>query len=149
MTVLTKLKLSNKERTERRESVEQRLRRKLKGRLVEQQEMVAADLKGEELVKTTIKYFPNKETGEAIRKEVPKRLKRWYWQEADGTVCLKLYYGSAVLPISGEQSTIEVKSLDKLPAALETAIEAVEAGELDKVMTEALGQRRTMLRKKK
>ncbi len=44
------------------------------------------------------------------------------------------------------KSTIEVGPMDKLPKVIDMVIEAVSAGELDKVLKAALGARRVKLR---
>tara|TARA_R110002072_G_scaffold300627_3_gene478538 strand:+ start:7010 stop:7459 length:450 start_codon:yes stop_codon:yes gene_type:complete len=146
MAILAKLKTSKKERSTGREGVEQRLRRKMKERLIEQRDFAAADLAGEQIIRTTTKFIPNKETGELIRQEVPKRIKRWYWKEPDGNVCMKLFYGSSVVSLNGDSTTIEVKEFGKLPETIDLVIEAVEAGELDEVLKFAMTERRTKLR---
>ena len=51
------------------------------------------------------------------------------------------------LAITGDKSTIEVGTLDKLPKIIETIIEAVKAGELDKQLTAAMAERRLKLKK--
>lgn len=146
MAMLAKLKTSKKERSSKREPVEQWLQRKIKERLLEQKEFAEADIAGEQIVRTTIKFVPNKETGEVVRQEVPKRIKRWYWKEADGTVCMKLFYGSSVVGFNGDASTFEVKELAKLPETIDLIIEAVEAGELDEPLMTAMADRRSKLR---
>ncbi len=45
------------------------------------------------------------------------------------------------------KSTIEVGLMDKLPKVIDMVIEAVSAGELDKVLKAALGERRVKLRR--
>ena len=149
MALLAKLKTSKKERSTSRESIDVRLRRKMIDRLMEQRKFAEADLAGEQIVQTTIKFKPNKVTGEVTRQEVPKRIKRWYWKDADGTVCLKLLYGSAVVAFNGEASTIEAKELSKLPEAIDLVVAAVEAGELDKPLKAAMDDRRSKLRRVK
>ena len=146
MAVLVKLKTSKKERSQSRESVEQRLRRKLRLRLLEQKEFAEADINGEEIIRTRYKWFVHPETGETTRREVPKRIRRWYWQEADGNVCLKLLYGSSPISFNGDNSTIEVKELSKLPETIDLLMEAVDAGELDDTLKTAMGERRLKLR---
>ena len=145
MTIMSKLKTSDKERSGAREPVEQRLRRKLIARLQEQKELVEAELEGKHLVRTHTKFVHNAETGETTRQEVPKRTKRWFWKEQDGTVCLKLFYGSSIIGLA-DGSTIEAKGLDKLPSTIDTIVEAVETGELDEPLKIASDERRLRFR---
>ena len=147
MTHLTKLKLTDKTRAAVEASPEDLLRSKLIARLLEQKELVEADLKGEQLTKTRFKFITDSETGESKRVEVQKQLRRWWWKDEDGQVNLTLRYGNRPLAIANGKSTIEIGTLDKLPRVIETIIEAVKAGELDKQLNAAMAERRLKLKK--
>ena len=147
MSHLTKLKLTDKARTDVETNPEDLLRNKLITRLLEQKELVEADLKGEHLTKTRFKFVTDTETGETKRVEVQKQMRRWWWQDEDGQVMLTLRYGNRPLAITGDKSTIEVGTLDKLPKVIDTIIEAVKAGELDKQLNAAMAERRLKLKK--
>ena len=149
MAVLAKLKTSKKDQASGRETVENRLRRKMKERLAEQREFVEADLSNQPIMLTKKKWVLNQTTGQSECIDAPKRVRRWYWKEADGNVCMKLLYGNSPLAFNGESSTIEVKELAKLPEAIDTLMEAIDQGELDAAMKEALGNRRSILRPRK
>ena len=147
MSHLTKLKLTDKTRTAVETNPEDLLRSKLITRLLEQKELVEADLKGEQLTKTRFKFVTDSETGETKRIEVQKQLRRWWWKDEDGGVMLTLRYGNKPLAITGDKSTIEIGSLDKLPKFIDTIIEGVKAGELDKRLNAAMVERRAKLKK--
>lgn len=147
MTTLSKLKTSTKSKTNAQETNQQHLRRMMREKLVEQRELVEASIKGEQIVKTSIKYVPNMMTGELIQQQVPRQLRKWYWQEADGTVCMHFLYGSIKIPISGENTTIEVKDLSKLPATIDLVLAALEAGELDEALLAAMEKRKQVMRR--
>ena len=147
MSHLTKLKLTDKTRTDVETNPEDLLRNKLITRLLEQKELVEADLKGEQLFKTRFKFVTDSETGETKRVEVQKQLRRWWWKDEDGKVNLALRYGNRPLAIANGKSTIEIGTLDKLPKIIETIIEAVKAGELDKQLNAAMAERRLKLKK--
>ena len=147
MTYLIKLKLTDKTRTDVETNAEDLLRSKLITRLLEQKELVEADLKGEQLFKTRFKFVTDSETGEAKRAEVQKQLRRWWGKDEDGQVMLTLRYGNKPLAIADGKSTIEVGTLDKLPKIIETIIEAVKAGELDKQLNAAMAERRAKMKK--
>lgn len=149
MAILTKLKISKKERAGSRETVEQRLRRQMIDRLKEQRGFVSADIAGEKILKTTTRFIPNKLTGEVTRQEVPVRIRRWYWQEPTGAACMNLLYGSSTIKFHDDSSTIEIKELTKVPETIDMLIEAVEAGELDGAMKAALDERREKFRRAK
>lgn len=147
MALLAKLKTSKKERSMGRETPENRLRRKMKERLIEQKEFAETDLKNDPVIRMAYKWVLNAETGQSDRVEVPKRIRRWYWKEADDNVCMKLLYGSSPILLNGDNSTIEVKELSKLPETIDTLVQAVEAGELDEALKKAMEQRKGFLRK--
>ncbi len=127
-------------------TVEERLRHKLIDRLKEQKELAEADLKGEQLVRTRYKSIKDEETGEIKRLQVPRLLRRWWWQDETDAVLLELRYGNKPIAVVDNKSTIEVGTMDKLPKVIDMVIEAVSAGELDKVLKAALGERRVKLR---
>jgi hypothetical protein len=147
MTHLTKLTLTDKTRTDVEMNPEDALLNKLIARLLEQKELAEADLKGEQLTKTRFKFVTDSETGENKRVEFQKQLRRWWWTDEDGQVMLTLRYGNRPLAIAGDKSTIEIGTLDKLPKIIDTIIEAVKAGELDKQLNAAMAERRLKLKK--
>ena len=147
MPHLTKLKLTDKTRTDVETNPEDILRNKLITRLLEQRELVEADLKGEQLFKTRFKFVTDSETGETKRVEVQKQLRRWWWKDEDGQVMLTLRYGNKPLAIADGKSTLEIGTMDKLPKIVDTIIEAVKAGELDKPLNAAMAERRLKLKK--
>ncbi len=61
-------------------------------------------------------------------------------------VLLELRYGNKPIAIADNKGTFEVGAMDKLPKVIDMVIEAVSAGELDKVLKAALGERRVKLR---
>ncbi len=73
----------------------------------------------------------DEETGETKRVEVPRLLRRWWWQDETGAVLLELRYGNKPIAVVDNKSTIEVGPMDKLPKVIDMVIEAVSAGELD------------------
>ncbi len=147
MAHLSKLKFSDKQRSQVKMTVEERLRHKLIDRLKEQKELAEADLDGKALVRTRYKMIKDEETGETKRVEVPRMMRRWWWQDETDAVLLELRYGNKPIVIADNKSTIEVGAMDKLPKVIDMVIEAVAAGELDKVLKAALGERRVKLRR--
>ena len=146
MAHLSKLKFSDKHRSRVKMTVEERLRHKLIDRLKEQKELAEADLNGEPLVKMRYKSIKDEATGEMKRVQVPRQLRRWWWKDETDAVLLELRYGNKPIAVVDNKSTIEVGAMDKLPKVIGMVIEAVSAGELDKVLNAALGDRRVKLR---
>ncbi len=79
MAHLSKLRFSDKQRSQVKMTVEERLRHKLIDRLKEQKELAEADLNGKALVRTRHKMIKDEETGETRRVEVPRLMRRWWW----------------------------------------------------------------------
>ncbi len=146
MAHLSKLKFSDKQRSQVKMTVEERLRHKLIDRLKEQKELAEADLSGNALVRMRHKIIKAEETGKTKRVQVPRLMRRWWWQDETDVVLLELRYGNKPIAVVDNKSTIEVGALDKLPKVIDMVIEAVSAGELDKVLKVALGERRVKLR---
>ncbi len=94
MAHLSKLKFSDKQRSQVKMTVEERLRHKLINRLKEQKELAEADLNGVPLVKTRHKMIKDEETGEMKRVQVPRLMRRWWWQDETDAVLLELRYGN-------------------------------------------------------
>jgi hypothetical protein len=115
MPHLAKLKFSDKQRSQVKMTVEERLRHKLIDRLKEQKELAEADLSGNALVKTRYKMIKDEETGETKRVQVPRLMRRWWWQNETDVVLLELRYGNKPIAIADNKSTIEVGPMDKLP----------------------------------
>ena len=63
--------------------------------------------------------------------ERPKRIKPWWFTDANGKVCVAIRYGAKVIELAKGKSAIEVASPAALIEALETVNAAVLAGELD------------------
>jgi hypothetical protein len=149
MSHLAKLKLNERTRADVKQTPEQRLRAKLVDHLKLQKEIAEADLKGELINKTRLKFVRDEATGETRRIEVPKLVRRWWWKDKHDAVLLQLRYGSRPIAVSGKNSTIEVGQESDIPNVIDTVIDAVNAGELDKPLKAALGERRLKLRQVK
>ncbi len=119
MTHLAKLKFSDKQRSQVKMTVEERLRHKLIDRLKEQKELAEADLIGKALVRMRHKMIKDEETGETKRVEVPRLLRRWWWKDETDAVLLELRYGNKPIAIADNKRTIEVGAMDKLPKVID------------------------------
>ncbi len=147
MTLMAKLKLSDITRTRQTLTVEESLRARLLGHLTEQQELIAAELKGETLVKSRKIYVTN-DAGERVTQDAERRMRKWYWQDGDGTWYFELRYGGKVMNIVGEKAAIEAGKINDIPKIIDTVIEAVKAGELDGALLTAKKARVAILRRK-
>ena len=142
MTVLTKLKLTDAKRDVVRDPVMMR-RQKLIEKLGEQAKLADGLLKDEPVQFTRKVNVKDAETGERKQVEKPKRVRQWFWHNLGGTWFLEVRFGNKVLELAKGQQAIEVGGKDKLPATIETVIEAVKAGELDAEIQKAGAKRKT------
>jgi hypothetical protein len=76
-----------------------------------------------------------------------RRLHKWYWRNGDGNWLLELRYGNRPLKLNGDSTAVLVGKLEQLTSVIETLIEAVTAGELDKALAAAKKERMATLRK--
>lgn len=146
MSALRKLTTSSKSKADAKEPDQQRLRRLLRDNLTEQGEIIEAELRGEQLIKLKTIYVLNKLTGEIQQQQVSRQLRRWFWENPDGTACLQLLYWNIPLTLRGDDTTIEVKTLAELPAAIELVIKAIDGGELDGALIDAMERRKEKMR---
>ena len=148
MTVMQGLKLTAEKRTRVAATLEDSLRGKLLERLDEQKELVGAELAGKQLVKTRTVYVTN-DAGERVAQEKPRRIRKWYCHNGDGAWFIELRYGGKVMKIAGENTAIEIGELKKAQKVIDTLMQAVTAGELDKALLAAKKERMAMLRRNK
>lgn len=146
MGVMRKLKFTKEQKTNAAETVEEQMRKNLLKHLEEQLELAQAELRGEQLVKTRQVYV-TQEDGERVVQNVERRVRKWYWRNADGNWFMEVRYGNKALKLSGENTAIEVGGQDKLVEVIGTVKDAVEAGELDKALNMARKERLATLRK--
>jgi hypothetical protein len=104
-------------------------RRKLVDK-IEQQIKLAADAS----------YAPSKliwvadENGVQQRREVAKRMKRWWVENIDGSAQLTIRYGSKPLEIMKGKNAIECENSASISSVLETVKQAVIDGEFDAIL---------------
>ena len=72
--------------------------------------------------------------GREHRVEVPKRVKRWWTEQSNGTVLLTVRYGSKPLELAKGKNAIVVNSLVELPTVLAHLKTAAEKGEFDTLL---------------
>lgn len=63
--------------------------------------------------------------------EVPKRMKRWWYNKADGSVELTVRVGARRLELAKGKDAIALKSADEVILTLNALIDAVQCGEFD------------------
>lgn len=85
-------------------------------------------------------YAPTKliwaadDSGVQQRREVAKRIKRWWVENIDGSAQLTIRYGSKPLEIVKGKNAIECESVFVIASILETVKQAVIDGEFDTIL---------------
>ena len=77
--------------------------------------------------------------GSDQRREMPKRIKRWWVQNVDGTVQLTIRYGAKALEFAKGKSAIECVSISEVSDVLTKVKEATINGELDGMLSGDFG----------
>lgn len=111
-------------------SPEQHRRTKLINKLLEQKAIAEADRDGREPSIMRRRWVTTENGGRAAI-DAPKRIKRWWVQDATGNCFLAIRYGSKVLEIEKGKTAIVVGKPDQLVPTIEMIIAAISAGELD------------------
>ncbi len=141
MTILSKLNLTDKARVSAVPSPEARVRRKMIEAIDTQIESATAKSNGEVYIRRAKRWVDDPESGERVLKEVSVRFRPWSWTDENGKIMLEVRYGNKRLEIKPKKAAIEVGDASNLVPTLELLKEAVEAGELDKVLMVAKEER--------
>ncbi len=139
MTALSQLKLASATSTRERTPIG-RVRRRRLDDFDLQIELAAADGADTTLSRTPRRWVKNDAGGKDLR-ELPVRLRRWWWRDEAGRVYLGLRHGARLLKIAPGKRTIDVGTMEDLPGQLKILREAVQAGELDAAIGSAVGPR--------
>ncbi len=145
-TILNTLKLTAARKTRALPDVVKR-RNKLVQKLTEQRELAAALEQGQHYAPKRLRSLRDAETGTRLVKEVPVRIKPWFWTGEKGECLLAINYGSKQIELQKGKTAIDVGSADNLVTVLETVITAVKNGELDVQIESASGKLRDGFKK--
>ena len=138
---ISALKLISAKRSYTQQPIQQR-RSKLSKRIWEQIELAKARTENKDFAPTRFKSFTSSD-GTTKTVEQRKRVKQWWWEQANGKIALSIRYGSKVIALNAKSNAVEVNTMTDLINALNVIKVAVEAGELDTQIETAS----TMLRK--
>lgn len=145
MSVLKTLKLSATAPTASATDPLGRARDKLLAQLADQRDMVSASLEGRLYAPPKMLALRKDASGQRVRVEVNRRVRRGWFQDPAGTVHFIMRVGGKPLELQPGKAAISIGSLDKLPGTLEALITAVRAGELDPQIKEAAAARGLMM----
>jgi hypothetical protein len=133
-TLLSSLKLVAATRDNKVSPVLQR-RQKLIKKIDEQMELAKAQANGSIYNPTKFKNIVNAETGTNEYKQVPKRIRAWWWKNEAGKWNLVVRYGARIIELGKGKNSIELENEAAILPTLEVIKKAVEAGELDDAIT--------------
>jgi hypothetical protein len=106
-------------------------RNKLIKKLTDQRELAIAIIEGRNFTPQRLRTVVDRTTGERIVREMPVRIKAWWWTGEKNETLLSVFYGSKTLELNKGKSAIEVASVKELPAVFDTLISAALNSELD------------------
>jgi hypothetical protein len=141
MSTLTQLKLTNTRKPTQQPAIIQQ-RTKLAKRIWEQMELAKAQQAGDTFASKRLKTVVGTD-GVKRTVEVAKRVKPWWFVADNGKLCVNIRYGSKLLELAKNKSTVEVADVAELIATLDIVKAAVIEGELDQQIQAASGQLRS------
>ena len=106
-------------------------RNKLISKLTDQRELAIAVIEGRNFTPQRLRTVVDRTTGERTVREMPVRIKAWWWTGEKNETLLSVFYGSKTLELSKGKSAIEIASVKDLPAVFDTLINAAMNSELD------------------
>lgn len=106
-------------------------RNKLINKLTDQRELAIAVIEGRNFTPQRLRTVVDRTTGERTVREMPVRIKAWWWTGEKNETLLSVFYGSKTLELSKGKSAIEIASVKDLPAVFDTLINAAMNSELD------------------
>jgi hypothetical protein len=133
-SILATLKLTTARKPRALPDVVKR-RNKLLRKLTEQRELALAQLEGRAYAPKRLRTIKD-EDGQRIVREMPVRIKAWWWTGEKNETLLSIFYGSKTLELAKGKTAIEVADSKQLVAVIDTVIAATQNAELD-VLVEA------------
>ena len=132
-TLLSTLKLVTAIRATQISPTIQR-RNKLIAKIDEQIALAHAAANGTTYQPTKFKNVVNAE-GISEYKQVPKKVRAWWWANDAGKVNLVVRYGARVIELAKGKNSIELENEAAILPTLDLIKKAVEAGELDSAIS--------------
>jgi hypothetical protein len=110
-------------------------RNKLLRKLTEQRELAFAQLEGRTYAPKRLRTLKDAD-GQRVVREMPVRIKAWWWIGEKNETLLSIFYGSKTLELAKGKTAIEIADSKQLVAVIDTVISATQNAELD-VLIEA------------
>lgn len=112
-------------------------RNKLLQKLTEQRELALARLEGRTYTPKRLRTMRDTATGERAVREIPVRIKAWWWTGEKNETLLSVFYGSKTLELAKGKTAIEIADTKHLVSVLDTVIAATQNAELDPLIEAA------------
>ncbi|WP_437871680.1 DUF6641 family protein [Methylorubrum extorquens] len=128
-----------------------RARGRLLEQLAEQRNLARASLEGTVYQPPKRIALRKNAEGERIRTEVPRRVRKNFYQDQAGAYqfVMRIGLGAKLFELQPGKPAINVGTLDKLPGLIDSLIAAVRAGELDPLLMDALAAQGVMMAKRR
>jgi hypothetical protein len=130
MSALATLKLTTARKPRALPEVVKR-RSKLLGKLAEQKELAMAMAQGRNYTPTRLRTVLDAASGRRVVRELPVRIKPWWWVGERGETLLSIHYGSRVLELAKGKTAVEVANTATMADVIDVIIHAVQNNELD------------------
>ncbi len=84
------------------------------------------------------------ENGVNVRKPIQRPIRHWYWRDSTGAVRFAVRVSNKRIELAKGMTDVVVGNDKELPSVIKQVIDAVNAGELDKVIEDTLKARKTL-----
>ena len=105
-------------------------RNKLLSKLKEQRELALAQSEGRSYVPRRLRTIRDADGNRTVR-EVPVRIKPWWWTGEKNETLLSVFYGSKTLELGKGKTAVEIANPRELVNVLDVLIIATQNAELD------------------
>ena len=105
-------------------------RNKLLSKLKEQRELALAQSEGRSYVPRRLRTMRDADGNSTVR-EMPVRIKPWWWTGEKNETLLSVFYGSKTLELGKGKTAVEIANPRELVNALDVLIIATQNAELD------------------
>ena len=125
-----------------------RKRIKLLQKLDQQIAAAQAEANDEQFMEEIKRWIKDGETGDKQLKTIERPIKKWWWQNEHGAWIITLRDGNKIIPLSKDNTSVEVGSIEDMVSTLQTLRQAVIAGELDDQLETLINERKIPKAKK-
>lgn len=145
MSTLATLKLTSARKPRALPDVVKR-RHKLLRKLTEQRELALAQLEGRTYAPKRLRTLKDT-NGQRVLREMPIRIKAWWWTGEKNETLLSIFYGSKTLELAKGKTAIEIADSKQLVTVLDAVIVATQNAELDALIEAASAKLRDGFKK--